>query len=580
MRILVAADKDILADYLRNAGHETKSLYVNDMAVEVSRKYGAEVVVYLSTVTEIEPHKNVVKALKDDGYRVVLGAGNNDPLIAYAAALGVTDIILSPLDPADVLYRLNNPATLAEVAALVWRHTSQMNGTTQNTTDALGFRREQERKGSGDSGGENEKIGKAVAGAGISEKDSLKKKLSGFIGNMFRSRDEEKEEAPAGIIIEVKIGEVMDKLLNPGSLGYVPAGIVKSAIENERLSSEIEKRSPDDRGINREKGLIEKLIGISKALRISKRQNKKQYHSEDDKTKNIKINELPEGIRTKNNFSDQMTALQAEPMKEEGTAQNVGEQKAYGTDRVIEESNKDELTGCYTRRFLQDYHPLASYVVVFIDLDRFKPVNDILGHEAGDRVLATFGRMLCANLKGRDLAIRWGGDEFVLILPDTSEKAAGKVLENLRAEWEKTSLDIGNLKVGFSAGIAVGQDSNNLPEVIKAADREMYKIKHAGRIPDAGRHVETVLPTVTQPTTNYSPMYNLNNIQRENPAQVIGQVLKGLFSVMGVLVILSLGVWTVNFSLSIILGIRNPFLNTTATLVEEFWKMLFTGVFG
>lgn len=87
------------------------------------------------------------------------------------------------------------------------------------------------------------------------------------------------------------------------------------------------------------------------------------------------------------------------------------------------------MTGCYTRRHLTEkFVSTGVYSVVFIDLDNFKPVNDLLGHEAGDRVLAAFGEMLNRNLKGKDVAVRWGGDEFVLILPETSRTGAERVV--------------------------------------------------------------------------------------------------------------------------------------------------------
>lgn len=86
---------------------------------------------------------------------------------------------------------------------------------------------------------------------------------------------------------EVKVDEVIDRLLNPCSLGDVPAGIVKTAIDNEGLSSKIEKSFLDKGGITREKGLKDKLINVTKAMRTNERQYKKHYHSEDDMTKKI-----------------------------------------------------------------------------------------------------------------------------------------------------------------------------------------------------------------------------------------------------------------------------------------------------
>ncbi|OPX94983.1 MAG: Response regulator PleD [Pelotomaculum sp. PtaB.Bin104] len=142
-----------------------------------------------------------------------------------------------------------------------------------------------------------------------------------------------------------------------------------------------------------------------------------------------------------------------------------------------DEIYRDTLTECYTRRYLTEQFSCSGhYAVVFIDLDNFKPVNDILGHEAGDRVLAAFGKMLVENLKGCDVAVRWGGDEFVLVLPETTPAEAERVVENLRAAWGKAAPDTGNLKVGFSAVISAGEevvgnevDSKKITDKIESA---------------------------------------------------------------------------------------------------------------
>ena len=140
-------------------------------------------------------------------------------------------------------------------------------------------------------------------------------------------------------------------------------------------------------------------------------------------------------------------------------------------------ADTDPLTGCCTRRaagFLQLEGP---YAVVFIDLDGFKAVNDNLGHEAGDRVLAAFGRMLLDNLKGKDTPIRWGGDEFVLVLPDTGQEGARRLAENLLARWEKQAPYAGSFEAGFSYGLAAGAGMRDFDKAVNAADAAMYAMK-------------------------------------------------------------------------------------------------------
>jgi DNA-binding NarL/FixJ family response regulator len=119
MRILVAAVNDMLADYLQNAGHRTKLLYVNDLALRAAQEFKADVVLYQTTVTATVNHGDVIKELQSNGFRVVLVANPNDPLVIYALALEIKDLLLFPVDPAAILHRIENPATIDDVAQIV-----------------------------------------------------------------------------------------------------------------------------------------------------------------------------------------------------------------------------------------------------------------------------------------------------------------------------------------------------------------------------------------------------------------------------------------------------------------------------
>jgi diguanylate cyclase (GGDEF)-like protein len=230
---------------------------------------------------------------------------------------------------------------------------------------------------------------------------------------------------------------------------------------------------------------------------------------------------------------------------------------------VQEDIYRDLLTGCFTRRFLlEKYNYDGKFVVVFIDLDKFKPVNDILGHEAGDRVLSAFGRMLCVNLKNKDVAVRWGGDEFVLILPGTSDGAARKVVDNLKEEWEKCAPDTGNLRVGFSAGVASGEGYASLQEVIKKADKLMYEAKQERR------------PKAEASSQEVQPVHK----HIDDPFQTAVQVFKGLFSVLGTMIAVSVGICAVNYILSFI-GKTSPTLDAAARFVLDFWRAVYIGAF-
>lgn len=115
-------------------------------------------------------------------------------------------------------------------------------------------------------------------------------------------------------------------------------------------------------------------------------------------------------------------------------------------------------------------------VLAMIDLDRFKDVNDELGHEAGDEVLRSFAAALRRVVRAADTAARLGGEEFLLLLPRTSLEGAGAVLERLRQTWSEDRPQ----PITFSAGLAVvGPDGGQ--RALTAADRALYAAKRGGR---------------------------------------------------------------------------------------------------
>ncbi|MEL6288808.1 MAG: PleD family two-component system response regulator [Pseudomonadota bacterium] len=164
-------------------------------------------------------------------------------------------------------------------------------------------------------------------------------------------------------------------------------------------------------------------------------------------------------------------------------------------ERRVELAVVDPLTGLNNRRFLESHmgarvreaidrnKPLSTLI---IDVDHFKSVNDTYGHDAGDMVLKEFGARLRHNTRGIDLACRYGGEEFVVVMPDTDVARASQVAERLRscieAEPFKTSHAGGYIDLTASVGLATLANPEDTAELLlKRADIALYSAKRGGR---------------------------------------------------------------------------------------------------
>jgi diguanylate cyclase (GGDEF)-like protein len=153
-------------------------------------------------------------------------------------------------------------------------------------------------------------------------------------------------------------------------------------------------------------------------------------------------------------------------------------------------ANRDPLTHLRNRRaFLEvaeqelararrNRHPIA---VVMIDIDRFKPLNDQFGHAVGDEVLKQVAETLRLTFRGLDVVCRWGGEEFVVLLPDTDLEAARLAAERARVAVAATATAGSEASLSVSITLGVALVTRDLNEAIEAADRAMYEGKRAGR---------------------------------------------------------------------------------------------------
>ncbi|KFZ43576.1 diguanylate cyclase [Anoxybacillus flavithermus] len=153
----------------------------------------------------------------------------------------------------------------------------------------------------------------------------------------------------------------------------------------------------------------------------------------------------------------------------------------------------DELTHVYNRKYLkQAYEQLKSdwhrthepFCLAVLDIDHFKRVNDQYGHLIGDVVLKQFAEFLKTNVRARDIVIRFGGEEFVVLLPATEASEAFLVFERLREQFERMTFQSGDVTFSctFSTGIVeVTDPTNPIGHWIELADSALYKAKHTGR---------------------------------------------------------------------------------------------------
>ena len=155
------------------------------------------------------------------------------------------------------------------------------------------------------------------------------------------------------------------------------------------------------------------------------------------------------------------------------------------------EAITDELTGLYNRKGMdKKIHCLeqehSEFAVMILDIDHFKQVNDQHGHLLGDRILQQFGQIIRNQIRGEDLGIRFGGEEFVVILPSTSMEGAAKVAHNIRNQcaklvWKnrKNNQTIG--PVSMSIGIYLKNKHYSWQQSLSNADQALYTAKDNGR---------------------------------------------------------------------------------------------------
>jgi len=159
-------------------------------------------------------------------------------------------------------------------------------------------------------------------------------------------------------------------------------------------------------------------------------------------------------------------------------------------DELYEVSVRDALTGLYNKGYFEDFIDLeynrstrSGYIfsMVFIDIDNFKSINDKYGHRKGDEVLKGISKIISENMRSYDVTCRYGGDEFIIVFPNTSLEDARKYIDRMEASFKAFLSPYSDLKVAVSYGMSDSSEKS-LEEIIEFADSQLYNKKRDKKI--------------------------------------------------------------------------------------------------
>ncbi len=168
----------------------------------------------------------------------------------------------------------------------------------------------------------------------------------------------------------------------------------------------------------------------------------------------------------------------------------VGLRTKYLFDALEQKAMIDGVTALWNRTFFQKRLPeelaaadrqCQSLACIMIDLDHFKQINDEHGHACGDHILRQFGQMLLDTCRGKDLVCRYGGEEFVVLLPGVNVDTAANVAERIRQAAESLRIEYRCQRISITCSLGVADLSTGRGDLVHHADTAMYYAKQAGR---------------------------------------------------------------------------------------------------
>jgi len=176
----------------------------------------------------------------------------------------------------------------------------------------------------------------------------------------------------------------------------------------------------------------------------------------------------------------------------------------YYMATLMRRASLDPLTGAFTRRSGNDALDLqfriatekdAPYAVAFLDIDDFKSLNDTYGHDEGDVALKNMVSKLAVMLRNVDAIVRWGGEEFVILLGETDLPGVATVIRRIVTDWLGTRPDGGPVTVSIGVAERKSDGIDDWPDLVDLADKRMYQAKKSGKARCFMPNNEEILPT-------------------------------------------------------------------------------------
>jgi diguanylate cyclase (GGDEF)-like protein len=152
-------------------------------------------------------------------------------------------------------------------------------------------------------------------------------------------------------------------------------------------------------------------------------------------------------------------------------------------DQLTKLPNRHDMEQRLEKKYQQYRLVNQPFSILLADLDNFKFINDRYGHDVGDEVLHAIGALLSEPLRGEDVVARWGGNEFMVLLPTANSEAAVNIAERLRAQAGKLAMDAqgDQLRISLSVGVASIDKCTGIDDLISTAENGLYQAKHMGR---------------------------------------------------------------------------------------------------